>query len=203
MFFFYIVFSFRDSDWDFLPFRCLVGLWSALFLLIIVAFDLSALVRYITRFTEESFACLIAIIFIVESFKKIFSIADTHPFNTHPEIPLDYTCFCVQSNQSSVYNMTTVPLTTYAFNSTTDTITNWTNVQREDCARLGGVLEGSGCGTTVYHDNVFFLSFIIGVGTFGVAWALVNMKKSTFFPTVVSSFNFMFTKVIQDISVMF
>ncbi|XP_076110717.1 electroneutral sodium bicarbonate exchanger 1-like isoform X2 [Mytilus galloprovincialis] len=175
----------RDSDWDFLPFRCLVGLWSALFLLIIVAFDLSALVRYITRFTEESFACLIAIIFIVESFKKIFSIADTHPFNTHPEIPLDYTCFCVPSNQSSVYNMTTVPLTTYAFNSTTDTITNWTNVQRKDCARLGGVLEGSGCDTTVYHDNVFFLSFIIGVGTFGVAWALVNMKKSTFFPTVV------------------
>lgn len=175
----------RDSDWDFLPFRCLVGLWSALFLLIIVAFDLSALVRYITRFTEESFACLIAIIFIVESFKKIFSIADTHPFNIHPEIPLDYTCFCVPNNQSSVYNMTTMPLTTNAFNSTTDAITNWTSVQREDCVNLGGVLEGSGCGTTVYHDNVFFLSFIIGVGTFGVAWALVNMKKSTFFPTVV------------------
>ncbi|XP_052063065.1 electroneutral sodium bicarbonate exchanger 1-like [Mytilus californianus] len=175
----------RDNDWDFLPFRCLVGLWSALFLLIIVAFDLSALVRYITRFTEESFACLIAIIFIVEAFKKIFSIAETHPFNIHPEIPLDYTCFCVTNNQSSVYNMTTMPLTTNAFNSTTDAITNWTSVQREDCVNLGGVLEGSGCGTTVYHDNVFFLSFIIGVGTFGVAWALVNMKKSTFFPTVV------------------
>jgi hypothetical protein len=33
-----------------------------------VALDLSALVRYITRFTEECFACLIALIFIYQAF---------------------------------------------------------------------------------------------------------------------------------------
>ena len=37
-----------------------------LILFFIVAFDLSALVRYITRFTEESFAVLISLIFIFE-----------------------------------------------------------------------------------------------------------------------------------------
>lgn len=55
---------------DFLPFRAWIGLWTAFLLLVVVAFDLSALVRYITRFTEESFASLIAVIFIVEAFKK-------------------------------------------------------------------------------------------------------------------------------------
>lgn len=47
-----------------------------------VAFDLSALVRYITRFTEESFAALIALIFMVESFKKLAMIVDYYPVDT-------------------------------------------------------------------------------------------------------------------------
>ena len=37
--------------------------------MIIVAFDLSAYVSYITRFTEESFAVLISLIFTFEAFK--------------------------------------------------------------------------------------------------------------------------------------
>jgi len=49
-------------------------MWVALFLFIMVVFDLSALVKYITRFTEESFAMLIALIFVVEAFKKLFHI---------------------------------------------------------------------------------------------------------------------------------
>jgi hypothetical protein len=39
-------------------------MWIAAILLIFVAVDLSYLVCYITRFTEENFACLIAFIFI-------------------------------------------------------------------------------------------------------------------------------------------
>ena len=180
-----MIYFFRDNDWDFLPFRLWVGLWSALFLMIIVAFDLSALVRYITRFTEESFACLIAIIFIVESFKKIFSVAEKYPFNTNPEIPLDYTCYCVPLNQTGMGgNMTT--MATNGLNSTMGSLINWTNVNKEDCSKLGGTLEGPGCNTIVYHDNVFFLSFILGIGTFAIAWTLVSMKKSRFFPTFVS-----------------
>ena len=54
-------------------FRLYIGLWSCLFCLIIVALDLSAFVRYFTRFTEESFAALIGMIFIVESLTKLYS----------------------------------------------------------------------------------------------------------------------------------
>ena len=47
-----------------------------LFCLVIVATDASAFVRYFTRFTEEAFAALIGIIFIIESLKKLMSKCD-------------------------------------------------------------------------------------------------------------------------------
>ncbi len=56
-------------------------MWVSLFLFIMVAFDLSALVRFITRFTEESFALLIALIFIIEAFKKTYYISHKYPIN--------------------------------------------------------------------------------------------------------------------------
>jgi len=60
-----------SSEIAFMPLRFWVGFWLAVILLVIVAFDLSFLVRYITRFTEESFAVLISIIFIYEAFTKV------------------------------------------------------------------------------------------------------------------------------------
>ena len=79
-------------------------------LLLMVAFDLSALVRYITRFTEESFAILIALIFIIEAFKKLIHIVDEVPVNLHPDIPLDYNCTClppVVNQDNSSLSLTT------------------------------------------------------------------------------------------------
>ena len=51
-------------EWDYLSFRWWIGMWIAAILLIFVAVDASFLVCYITRFTEENFATLIAFIFI-------------------------------------------------------------------------------------------------------------------------------------------
>lgn len=47
-----------------MTFRFWIGTWIAIILFILVAIDASAFVCYITRFTEENFACLIAFIFI-------------------------------------------------------------------------------------------------------------------------------------------
>jgi hypothetical protein len=47
-------------------------MWVCFILLLIVMFDLSALVRYITRFTEESFSVLISVIFTYEAFHKVY-----------------------------------------------------------------------------------------------------------------------------------
>lgn len=47
-----------------MSFRFWIGTWIVVILMILVAIDASALVCYITRFTEENFATLIAFIFI-------------------------------------------------------------------------------------------------------------------------------------------
>ncbi len=47
------------NEVDFMEFRLWVGLWTSLFLLLVVMFNLSFLVKYITRFTEGYFLVLI------------------------------------------------------------------------------------------------------------------------------------------------
>lgn len=54
----------RRNELDYLGLRFWIGMWIALILLVLVAIDASAIVCYITRFTEENFALLIATIFI-------------------------------------------------------------------------------------------------------------------------------------------
>ena len=56
---------------DYLEMRWWVGVWTGLFCIAIVVTDASACVKYITRYTEESFATLISVIFIVDGFKKL------------------------------------------------------------------------------------------------------------------------------------
>lgn len=199
---YYLLYFYSDQGWDFLPLRAWVGLWSAFLLLLIVAFDLSALVKYITRFTEESFACLIAIIFIVEAFKKLFSITKKYPFNIHPDMPLDYNCSCYHPNYTIPGDNTTMGMsneTTMGYSVISDmttavssniseymNATDYSLFSKDDCKDEGGILLGSGCDTVVYHDNVFFLSILLFLGTFTVAWGLKEMKTGRFFPTIVS-----------------
>lgn len=63
---------------EYMTFRLWIGLWSCFLCLVIVALDLSTIVKYFTRFTEESFAALIGIIFIVEALKKLYSKNTVH-----------------------------------------------------------------------------------------------------------------------------
>lgn len=100
---------FRENNIDFMSFRFWIGIWVMVALLVIVAFDLSALVRYITRFTEESFACLISLIFIYEAFVKIFEIWHEDPVYTgttreNKTAPWLYQCFCEPQEQEAVGN---------------------------------------------------------------------------------------------------
>jgi HCO3- transporter family len=93
---------------DFMSVRFWIGAWVAVILLLIVAFDLSALVRYITRFTEESFAVLISLIFIYEAFDKIKEIWKKDPVRTgvvreDEQAPWLYHCYCTPVNNSHLF----------------------------------------------------------------------------------------------------
>ncbi|KAL4217260.1 Sodium bicarbonate cotransporter 3 [Mactra antiquata] len=193
----------RDGGYDFLPLRCWIGLWTTFLLLLVVAFDLSALVRYITRFTEESFACLIAIIFIYEAFKKQFHIIDHYGINPHPEIPLPTECTCLPPN-ATMDNMTSmapeivtastgVTVITGASEVMYDTLSNmslpgnltWADLNKEDCLMYNGTLEGPGCPESHIYPDVFFLSCLLFLGTYTIAMGLKDFKTSAYFPTFV------------------
>lgn len=55
----------------FLPTFAWVGLWTSLIVLLIALFDMSAFIRYFTRFTDETFAFLISVIFIYEALRNL------------------------------------------------------------------------------------------------------------------------------------
>jgi len=61
----------KTYDFDYLNLRLYIGLWMMLILLIMVATDMSAMVCFITRFTEENFATLISVIFIFKAFENV------------------------------------------------------------------------------------------------------------------------------------
>ncbi|MEO1034797.1 MAG: sodium bicarbonate transporter family protein [Pseudomonadota bacterium] len=70
----------NDLGLDFLPVYAWVGVWSGILLMLLAVTDASALMRFFTRFTDEIFAALIAVIFIVEAVTDIsagFTDADT------------------------------------------------------------------------------------------------------------------------------
>lgn len=83
---------------DYLELRWWVGVWTGFFCILIVVTDASACVKYITRYTEESFATLISVIFIVDGFKKMVHIHDKAPLNHHwrKEDIFGYNCYCDQ-----------------------------------------------------------------------------------------------------------
>ena len=60
-----------DMQLPFLPTYAWVGFWTALLLLLLAATDASCLMRYFTRFTDEIFSALMALIFIYEAIRAI------------------------------------------------------------------------------------------------------------------------------------
>nr|XP_046270507.1 solute carrier family 4 member 1a (Diego blood group) [Scatophagus argus] len=73
-------FSFCKSQGiEYIVGRIWVGMWLILIVTIIVAVEGSFLVRFISRFTQEIFSILISLIFIYETFNKLFKIFKAHP----------------------------------------------------------------------------------------------------------------------------
>lgn len=61
---------------DFLGIRVYIGIWLGIIGLVVVCFEGSVFVKMFTRFTEEIFAALISILYIVESLIKLFSVGE-------------------------------------------------------------------------------------------------------------------------------
>ncbi|XP_072502135.1 band 3 anion transport protein isoform X1 [Notamacropus eugenii] len=69
----------ENNDFEYIVGRVWIGLWLVLLVLLVVAFEGSFLVRYISRYTQEIFSILISLIFIYETFSKLIKIFQEHP----------------------------------------------------------------------------------------------------------------------------
>ncbi|TMS08150.1 Electrogenic sodium bicarbonate cotransporter 1 [Larimichthys crocea] len=131
-----LLFNFsRDNGFDYLEFRLWIGLWSALFCLVLVATDASFLVQYFTRFTEEGFSALISFIFIYDAFKKMINLGHYNPINSDydPNLVTQYDCHCIPGNSSELLDVS-------PWTNSTDVSENatWSTLTRKQCLRYGG-----------------------------------------------------------------
>ncbi|KOB71446.1 Sodium-driven chloride bicarbonate exchanger [Operophtera brumata] len=183
-----IVFEFcKQVGWNYMSFRFCIGTWIAVILVILVAIDASAFVCYITRFTEENFATLIAFIFIYKAVENVISIGKKFPLNTHPdEVLNNYECYCLPSNYSQVPEQF-----------------NWTSLDKESCQVYNGTLAGGGCDTKTYVPDVFLMSIILFLGTFIISVILKDFKNSLFFPSKVRQIISDFSVIIAILSMSF
>ncbi|XP_010226846.1 PREDICTED: band 3 anion transport protein [Tinamus guttatus] len=80
-------FTFCESnDMEYIVGRVWVGFWLILLVLVVVACEGSILVRYLSRYTQEIFSFLISLIFIFETFDKLFKIFKAHPLQRHHNV---------------------------------------------------------------------------------------------------------------------
>lgn len=184
---------FRGRDWDYMSFRLWIGAWIFLILLVLVAVDASALVCYITRFTEENFATLIAFIFIYKAVENVIKIGVKYPIETVGGAAANV-CFCEPPKVESSLSVNL----------------NWTLLSIEDCKvssiliqnlqnkckcfltpssffqNNNGTLVGHGCPGQGYVPDVFLMSILLFLGTFLISVQLKDFKNALFFPSKVS-----------------
>ncbi|KAK9953091.1 hypothetical protein ABG768_017116 [Culter alburnus] len=103
-------FSFcKGNNMEYLTGRVWIGFWLIIIVVLMVAFEGSFLVRFVSRFTQEIFSFLISLIFIYETFSKLVKIFQEHPLRRCSAMVIDV--------DNSTYNSST--LSPLAANSST------------------------------------------------------------------------------------
>ncbi|CAB3408242.1 unnamed protein product [Caenorhabditis bovis] len=179
----------------YLSFRFWVHVWTAFIILVMVITDASSLVSYITRFTEESFATLIAVIFIYEAIMKLVKIKGQLDVINYSRDVVDGTCFCIPTTGKPPVgheravdyikrNSLNIP-----FN---ETAIDFSKAALPDCRAIGGTFGGDSCFPM--YDKLL-MSILLTLGTFFLATTLKKLRNSCYFPTKVR-------QILSDFAVM-
>ncbi|XP_037003586.2 anion exchange protein 4 isoform X5 [Artibeus jamaicensis] len=186
-----LLFNFsRDYSLDYLPFRLWVGIWVAIFCLVLVATEASVLVRYFTRFTEEGFCALISLIFIYDAVGKMLSLMHAYPIQRPGSAA--YGCFCQYPDpggNESQWTRTKAEDRDDILSMDLGLV-NASLLPPPECVQRGGHPRGPSCHTV---PDIAFFSLLLFLTSFLFAMALKHVKTSRFFPSVVR-------KVLSDFS---
>ncbi|OZC12615.1 hypothetical protein X798_00246 [Onchocerca flexuosa] len=183
---------------DYLSFRFWIHVWTALILFVMVITDASTLVSYITRFTEESFATLIAVIFIYEAIMKLVKIRTQLDVIEYNKTDPHAVCRCVGKDVSIVKAVSVIEKNNWKDIIHNNTFIDYSQIGFDRCRSLYGTLEGNGC--FVLYDK-FLMSLVLMLGTFALAIMFKKMRNTCYFPSrirqIFSDFAVMIAIVIM------
>ncbi|KHJ88221.1 anion exchange protein [Oesophagostomum dentatum] len=167
----------------YLSFRFWVHVWTGFIIFLMCITDASSLVSYITRFTEESFATLIAVIFIYEAIMKLWKIKNQLDVINYSREIVDGTCFCTApvgkplvsiEKAGELIKKSGLPI---AHN---ETFIDYSAATLENCRMIGGTFGGTSC--YALYDKIL-MSILLTIGTFCLAITFKKMRNSCYFPS--------------------
>ncbi|XP_075238832.1 band 3 anion transport protein-like isoform X2 [Convolutriloba macropyga] len=157
------------SEVNYMPFRCWVGLWLLLICVLTAVFELSFVLKYFTRFTEEIFAMLVSLIFCVSVIRNLIQIFKDHPLGMPDDCQVEF-----------YYNSTYVDqciVETADAKCGNDSLLNQFSQDSEYCCNEPGM--------SVLSPNTALLSLILTSGCFIIAYFLKQFRSSPFLSTHV------------------
>lgn len=150
---------------NFLATRVFIGLWLAVIGVGVAAFEGSILVKLFTRFTEDIFSALIVLLYIIESFQKIWFFYFSHPLLSdycgYDSIIYKNVSY-LESNNVSDTNTIQIP------------VTNTTKLPTEQNGKI------------INQPNTALFCTILTLGTFAIAYYLRMFRNSQFLGRSVS-----------------
>ncbi|XP_071087191.1 solute carrier family 4 member 11-like isoform X1 [Haliotis cracherodii] len=154
----------EDFSLPFQPMFCCVGLWNAFFLVVFSVFDLSILMQFSTRSSEEIFALFISIAFAVDAFKNCAG-----NFEDYYSVPA---CYASSSNSdnSTLLNITTAATTTVT--SVTTTVADNMSTTLSDLAQHAP--------EEVCRRDISMLYLVLLFGTVWIGVTLFNFKNTPY-----------------------
>ncbi|CAJ0919058.1 unnamed protein product, partial [Mesorhabditis belari] len=188
----------------YLSFRFWIHIWTAFILFLMVFTDASSLVSYITRFTEESFATLIAVIFIYEAVMKLWKITGQLDIINYDRFIKDGRCDCVMPTikpddlQKHFEKAVGVIVKKGWEIPHNQTFIDYSKVGLDQCRALLGTFEGNTCYPL--YDKLL-MSILLSLGTFFIAIKLKGSRNASYFPAkvrqIASDFAVFFAIVIM------
>ncbi|KAM9436599.1 anion exchange protein 2-like isoform 2-T2 [Clarias gariepinus] len=148
----------KSNTLEYLVGRVWIGFWLIIIVVIMVAFEGSFLVRFVSRFTQEIFSILISLIFIYETFSKLIKIFKENPLKR-----------CSFLNDSMFNTSESLLQENFTLNSSSSSSSSSNSSSR-------------GEKQTVGEPNTALLSLVLMAGTFLIAFYLRKFKNSAFFP---------------------
>ncbi len=174
------------SEENYIYFRCWVGLWLTIICVLVAVFELSFVLKFFTRFTEEIFAMIVSLIYIVSVIENLIKIFEDYPVKTPDYCDLTFTSPDDGLTSTCISNTDTC-------NAILDPFQSYSNQSEEYCCHippeekktpttaLMSLIFTSGCFVIAYQLKMFrssrFLSsrFRKMLGDFGVPIAILIM----------------------------